>query len=141
MFFSIKIKQQADLIWQTLFVDRTPISEASRGVITVLNELGLSTIRTMENLDNIRKMVFKQDPNTHVENVFQKAGVKYAIMTNIPFDVNEAQHWMPIKKIFSTFSFSTSCRSISFWRLENDKICCRAKWKRTNYSRYSQLLE
>ena len=32
---------QADFIWQTLFVDRAPLSEACRGVLTVLTKLGL----------------------------------------------------------------------------------------------------
>ena len=33
--------QQADHIWQNLFVKRTPISEACRGILTVLTKLGL----------------------------------------------------------------------------------------------------
>ena len=32
---------QADLIWEQLFVQRAPISEACRGVVTVLDNLGL----------------------------------------------------------------------------------------------------
>ena len=36
---------QADLVWQTLFVRNTPLSEATRGVITVLTALGLDPMR------------------------------------------------------------------------------------------------
>ena len=36
---------QADLIWRTLFVENAPISEATRGVIAVLQAFGLSTGR------------------------------------------------------------------------------------------------
>ena len=34
-------QQQADLIWRELFIERAPISEACRGVLTVLSRLGL----------------------------------------------------------------------------------------------------
>ena len=33
--------QRADLVWDTLFVRNAPVSEATRGVITVLQALGL----------------------------------------------------------------------------------------------------
>src|SRR5215212_9980323 len=34
---------QADLVWRTLFVENTPLSEAARGVVTVLEAFGLDT--------------------------------------------------------------------------------------------------
>ena len=34
-------REQADHIWQSLFVDESPISEARRGVLTTLQALGL----------------------------------------------------------------------------------------------------
>ena len=37
---------QADFIWKTLFIDHSPISEACRGVITVLHRLGLDVATT-----------------------------------------------------------------------------------------------
>eukprot|EP00957_Ditylum_brightwellii_P014082 1062088-Ditylum_brightwellii.AAC.1 len=30
--------------------------------------------------------------------VYRSAGVRYAVMTNIPFDANEVQHWRPKRK-------------------------------------------
>src|SRR5436853_5725334 len=33
--------QRADLVWKTLFVDNTPVSESARGVIAVLQAFGL----------------------------------------------------------------------------------------------------
>src|ERR1700736_3534464 len=33
--------EQANLVWKTLFVDNSPLSEATRGVVTVLNAFGL----------------------------------------------------------------------------------------------------
>src|SRR6266850_3675203 len=40
-FWSMNTVEQADLVWKTLFVENTPLSEATRGVVTVLNALGL----------------------------------------------------------------------------------------------------
>ncbi len=39
-FWRFSKTQQADLIWRTLFVERTPLSEATRGVVTTLQQLG-----------------------------------------------------------------------------------------------------
>src|ERR1700759_3247477 len=37
---------QADTVWRTLFVENSPISEAARGVVTVLDAFGLATRAT-----------------------------------------------------------------------------------------------
>src|SRR2546423_793256 len=36
-------RAKADLIWRTLFVENAPVSEATRGVVAVLNAFGLPT--------------------------------------------------------------------------------------------------
>src|SRR5690554_4901846 len=35
-FFALSKEKQADEVWKTLFVDHSPVSEACRGVLTVL---------------------------------------------------------------------------------------------------------
>ena len=40
-FFKFSKQEQADHIWRNLFVERTPISEACRGILTTLQKLGL----------------------------------------------------------------------------------------------------
>ena len=40
-FWELPKTQQAELIWNALFLERSPISEACRGVLTTLNLLGL----------------------------------------------------------------------------------------------------
>jgi len=100
-FFALPKPNQAELVWQALFVDRAPISEATRGVVTVLVELGLTEQLKAKNLIGIREWFAQQDPTKHAENVFAKAGVRYAVMTNIPFDPVEASHWRPEKKEYS----------------------------------------
>src|ERR1035438_6601669 len=40
-YWALGKKEQADLIWRTLFVENPPVSEAARGVIAVLSAFGL----------------------------------------------------------------------------------------------------
>src|SRR5216684_3302516 len=42
-YWRLSKREQADAIWQTLFVENPPISEATRGVVSVLSALGLPT--------------------------------------------------------------------------------------------------
>lgn len=52
-----KTKQkQAEIVWQALFVDRSPMSEATRGVCTVLQRLGLGEALRRKDLVEIRKV-------------------------------------------------------------------------------------
>ena len=40
-FFQLPKEKQADEVWRTLFLERSPVSEAQRGVLTILKRLGL----------------------------------------------------------------------------------------------------
>src|SRR5688572_1404301 len=40
-FWSLSKEAQAEMIWEALFIQNSPISEACRGVLTTLNALGL----------------------------------------------------------------------------------------------------
>src|SRR4029077_9892552 len=40
-YFALSKTQQADAIWRALFVENTPISESTRGVVAVLKAFGL----------------------------------------------------------------------------------------------------
>src|SRR2546429_7724673 len=42
-YFALSKTQQADAIWRTLFIENTPISESTRGVVAVLKSFGLPT--------------------------------------------------------------------------------------------------
>src|SRR5947209_5391151 len=82
---------QADLIWKTLFVENTPLSEATRGVITVLKAFGLDT--RAENLNEARRFFREQKVESHIKRVFDLAGISEAVMTNDPLDPEEAPLW------------------------------------------------
>jgi hypothetical protein len=129
-FFSWPKPKQADLVFEELFVKRTPISEACRGVVTALNLLGLghlllaaaraSDVAPGERLAPLRAWFAQQDPASYLEHVFTAARLRYnlftewltaggvgmarfphhtphrlryAVMTNVPFAPEEAEHW------------------------------------------------
>jgi hypothetical protein len=84
-------EKQADLIWQELFVKRSPISEACRGVLTVLQALGLDS--NTDRLDKIRKYFAAQDVRKYADLVFKLSGVSSVYMTNDPLAENERKYW------------------------------------------------
>eukprot|EP00804_Cyclotella_cryptica_P002553 CCRYP_010393-RA/>CCRYP_010393-RA protein AED:0.07 eAED:0.07 QI:58/0.6/0.66/1/1/1/6/1554/1100 len=103
-FYAMNKTQQADLIWEALFVNRSPISEATRGVVTTLQALGLEAHVKSRDLPAIRRFYekYRRDglsgTERFVDMTYRISGVRYAIMTNIPFDSTESQHWRPKKK-------------------------------------------
>ena len=100
-FFALSKEEQASLVWRALFVDRLPVSEAARGVVTVLRALGLANEVQARNLTAIRKWFAAQNVEEHVERVFKAAGVRYVVMTNIPFAEEEVLHWRPTAAPYS----------------------------------------
>ncbi|MEW6235681.1 MAG: glucuronate isomerase [Candidatus Omnitrophota bacterium] len=91
-FWKMPKTEQADLIWRELFLRRSPVSEACRGVLTVLQTLGIGGGE--RNLNKIRAYFREQKIEDYIETVFQKANVRYAVMTNDPFDKTEREFWL-----------------------------------------------
>ncbi len=95
-FFAMPKKDQADLVWKTLFLDRSPLSEAARGVVTTLDRLGLDVGK--RDLRACRKFFARLSPERHVDLVFETAGLRDCVMTNDPFDDLERPVWTgPLK--------------------------------------------
>ncbi len=90
-FWKLEKTKQSDLIWQTLFVENTPLSEATYGVISVLNTLGLDT--RAADLREAREFFESQKPKDYIENVLKLAGVSDVVMTNDPLDEDEIKIW------------------------------------------------
>ncbi|MEX2016383.1 MAG: hypothetical protein WD873_07060 [Candidatus Hydrogenedentales bacterium] len=90
-FHHLSQAEQADLIWEQLFVQRAPISEACRGVITVLSKLGLEP--AANNLDDYRDWFRAQRVEDFVDRIFEIANVRSVVMTNDPFDDHERAVW------------------------------------------------
>jgi hypothetical protein len=83
---------QAEHIWRHLFVERTPISEACRGVVTTLTKLGLDP--SDKDLSRMRKWFAQQDPGGHIDRVMELGNVSSVTMTNPVFDDNERGRWL-----------------------------------------------
>src|SRR5215203_3187383 len=66
-FWRMSRTEQADLVWRTLFVENTPVSEAARGVVTVLDAFGLDP--AAEDLREARDFFRGQDAAAHLGRV------------------------------------------------------------------------
>ena len=90
-YWALTKREQADLIWRTLFVENTPASEAARGVVAVLNAFGLDT--RAKDLSEAREFFERQELRSHIRRVFELAGISEVVMTNDPLDPEEAPLW------------------------------------------------
>ncbi len=90
-FFALSKSEQAQYIWNELFLHHSPISESCRGVITTLNMLGLDPRK--RDLELIRKWYAERSLEEHVDETFALAGLKAVVMTNSPFDREETSYW------------------------------------------------
>ena len=81
-FYAFTKHQQADIIWDALFIQRSPVSEACRGVITTLMTLGLEDAVLSRDLGDIRKYYHdirargEDGANEFSRRVFRLAGMK-----------------------------------------------------------------
>lgn len=107
-FFRMTKQQQADHIWQHLFIKRSPVSEACRGVVTSLAQLGLDPAD--KDLSGYRKWFAEQDANKHVDRVMEIARVSRITMTNDVFDDNERQRWIDDATVGSDSRFAPVLR-------------------------------
>ena len=91
-YFVLSKTQQADAIWRALFIENTPISESTRGVVAVLKAFGLPT----DSLDLAEARAFfqTQSLDDHIQRVFDMAGISLVVMTNDPLDPDEAPAWL-----------------------------------------------
>lgn len=78
---------QAATVWQTLFLDRLPLSDACRSVLLTLQSLGLNPAE--RDLEVLRQKY----PCLAWEQVLGTAGVTRLVMTNDPFDDKERAAW------------------------------------------------
>lgn len=91
-FFKMSKAEQADHIWKHLFVERSPVSEACRGVLTTLSKLGIDV--SDRKLDSARKWFSQQKPSEYIDKVMELANVESITMTNPVFDDNERERWL-----------------------------------------------
>lgn len=90
-FWDLNKTQQADLIWDALFIKHSPVSEACRGVLTTLNLLGLDPRK--QDLPALRRWFAAWKPDAYIDRCMALAGVRTICMTNSPFDDEERPVW------------------------------------------------
>jgi hypothetical protein len=90
-FWKLPKARQAELIWDVLFIQNSPVSEACRGVLTTLNNLGLDVKK--RDLPKLRQWFAKQKPAAYIDHCMEVAGVSDICMTNSPFDDLERPVW------------------------------------------------
>ncbi len=90
-FWAMTTAERADYIWKHLFIERSPVSEACRGILTCLKLLGLDP--GARDLNAARAWFRERDVNGYIDTVFAAAGVKRVVMTNDPFDDAERAVW------------------------------------------------
>ncbi|MEO0629118.1 MAG: glucuronate isomerase [Planctomycetota bacterium] len=91
-FWAMPLRERADLIWQTLFVERPPVSEACVGLVDVLVSLGLEPREAT--LDGYRSWFASRSIDAHVDEVMRIANVRRIVMTNEPFSDLERPVWL-----------------------------------------------
>lgn len=91
-FWAMPKPKQAEHIWQKLFLERPPISEACRGVLTVLQRLGLDP--ASRNLAAFREYFRSTTAEQYVNTVFKAANVHTVVMTNDALDKVERDYWL-----------------------------------------------
>lgn len=91
-FLEMTRKEQAEFVWNALFVENTPISESARSVLTVFKKLGLDVNnKDIEYYRNYFSSIVNFDE--YVDKVFEIAGLEYVVMTNDPFNDYERDIW------------------------------------------------
>lgn len=90
-FLTLRKSRQAEIIWNALFIQHSPLSEACRGVLTTLHRLGLDVKR--RDLPALRDWFAQWNAETYVTRCMELANVKSIYMTNSPFDDEERAAW------------------------------------------------
>jgi len=91
-FWAMGKREQADLVWERLFLQRSPISESTRGVLTTLQALGIDV--TGRDLAAARAYFGRARLESHINKVFELANLESVVMTNDPFDDSERAVWL-----------------------------------------------
>jgi hypothetical protein len=100
-FWAMNQSQQADFIWKSLFIERAPVSEACRGVLTTLGKLGLDL--SSRDLNSYRAFFQSQKSEAYLETVLKLANVRQIVMTNDALDPKERELWLGGKPFDSRF--------------------------------------
>ncbi len=95
-FWAMPKPRQAEYIWEHIFVRNTPISEATRGVVTTIKQLGFDPRKIT--LKALRQYFASKTVEEYIDIVLDKANVEAVVMTNDVLDPDEQAVWAKLKK-------------------------------------------
>ncbi len=132
-FWDMDKKQQSELVWKTLFVENTPVSEVCRSIITIFKKLGLDV--NNKDLQYYRDYFASKDLSSYVDEVFKIVKLKCVVMTNDPFDTSERKIWETTYAKDDRFkaalrldvllnSWDTACKSLKEWGYKVEQDLC-----------------
>lgn len=90
-FWQMSPEAQAEWIWNRLFVDMRPMSQAVQGVLQIAKAMGANLQEG--GLPAFRSALETEASDDYVNRVLDLAGVDSLVMTNDPFDEVERAYW------------------------------------------------
>ncbi len=118
--------EQARLVWKKLFAERSPISEAARGVVTAWSRLGVPDVR---DYDGVLKHFADLSAAQMIDLVFKTANVSSVVMTNDPFLPAEQSVWNGGKK--------HDARFLAALRIDSILLDWYASWSKVQQAGYN----
>lgn len=91
-FWKHNITDRAKMIWDTLFLKNTPISESTSGIIEIMYNMGLLE-RKQQTLENLRNTLTDTPDRNYCHKILNKANLSHVVMTNDPFNPEEVAFW------------------------------------------------
>ncbi|MFB5662230.1 glucuronate isomerase [Alteribacillus sp. HJP-4] len=116
-FFHRSKTSQAQVVWDELFVKRSPTSEAALGILTILQELEIPFTTNLEEIRN-RFQDLSISNSDYADYILEKSNISSITMTNNPFDPLERKYWDKPQP-FSRNTFTPALRVdplISQWK-------------------------
>ncbi|GAA3403387.1 glucuronate isomerase [Paenibacillus hodogayensis] len=100
-FWMLNKQEQAEHIWQKLFLEHSPVSEACRGVLTSIQAMGMDM--KSRDLNQYRQFCAALSAEEHINLLLQRSNVEHVVMTNDVFSTEERNVWLSGKSIDSRF--------------------------------------
>ncbi|MEN6417421.1 MAG: hypothetical protein ABFC73_00705 [Clostridiaceae bacterium] len=91
-FWKLDQRRRAELVWNTLFVQKQPVSESCKVILTMFQRDGLDVNR--KDLDYYRAYYEAIPKQTYIDDVLRRQHIETLVMTNDPFDAREAAIWL-----------------------------------------------
>jgi len=100
-YWAMPKRKQAEYIWEALFKRHTPVSEATRGVVTTIKALGFDPRKVT--LKQLREHFASTTIEDYTDFVFKKANIEAVVMTNDVLDAEEQAVWSKLRASDSRF--------------------------------------